>query len=108
MRRKILCMTTGEALQLVHELAAQNTLTRTEAAESDELMQEWVRQDEALAIIEDLLVNEYGVDEEGPKKFSFENLSGQIFECEAPSRFDACLRFINSLGVSIAEVSREE
>lgn len=49
-------MDTAEALQIVLDLARQNVI------EDDDLQDERDRQLEAIAIIEDLAVNEYGDD----------------------------------------------
>lgn len=56
-------MTLGEALELVHELAKENALSKAEAREND-LCSEYDRQQEALDMVEDFIVNEFGKEDE--------------------------------------------
>lgn len=55
-------MKTGVALEIVWQLARQNALDPE--TRDIELRAEAARQEEALRIVEDLIVNEYGEDEE--------------------------------------------
>lgn len=53
-------MTTGEALEIVWQVAKQNALNAEHAG--NELNAEGERQREALNMVEDLIVNEFGED----------------------------------------------
>ena len=55
-------MELGEALEIVYELANENALDYDDTAGHTELDAEAARQQEALKIVHDHIVNEHGID----------------------------------------------
>lgn len=55
-------MEVGEALEIVYQLADQNSISSEDAAGDEELQAEAERQQDALNTVHDLIVNHYGRD----------------------------------------------